>query len=287
MAKKTITVEGSDVTILLDNEQHDFFSITDIAKKFNQENPSVLIINWMRTKDTLEFLGVWEKLNNPHFNLIEFDKVKQEAGYNRFIISVGKWISTTNAIGMTTKSGRYGSGTYAHKDIALAFCYWLSPPFQLYVIREFQRLKEAEVKQNQQQIDWNLKRAFSKINYAIHTDAVKSYLIPQKIQDTKLAGLYYASEADLLNLALFGMTSKEWHEQNPSLKGNMRDYAPAEQLLVLANLENLNAEFIKMNMMKEDRLKKLNEIAIYQIELLVDLPSLKALKSGKINKIEE
>jgi hypothetical protein len=281
MAKKTITVEGNEIVLISDNTTEEYFSLTDIAKKFNEDSPADLIANWVRNKDTVEFLGVWEKLNNPNFNLVQFEEVKKEAGFNRFVISPTKWVSLTGAIGLTTKSGRYGGGTFAHKDLALAFCYWISPPFQLYVIREFQRLKEQEAKEQKDSLEWNIKRAFAKVNYLIHTDAVKNHLMPLKVQDTKFEGLYYASEADLLNMALFNMTAKEWREGNPDLKGNIRDYATAEQLLILANLENLNAEFIKMHIPKADRLAKLNDIAIYQMQLLVSMPNLSALNSDE------
>ena len=246
MAKKTIIVNGNEISLLSNQSDEEYFSLTDIAKKFNADLPADLIASWMRNKDTIEFLGVWEKLYNPNFNLVQLDEVKKEAGFNRFIISPSKWVQLTNATGIFTKFGRQGGGTYAHKDIALAFCYWISPPFQLYVIKEFQRLKKAETEQNKQLADWNLKRTLSKVNYLIHTDAIKNHLIPSKIKDTKFEGFTYASEADLLNLALFAVTAKEWREANPELKGNVRDHATAEQLLVLANLENLNAEFIRM-----------------------------------------
>jgi KilA-N domain len=251
MANRIIQVEGSDINIILNTKADDYFSLTDIAKRFNQDAPADLIASWMRNKDTIEFLGVWEKLYNANFNLVQLEEVKKEAGFNRFIISPTKWISITNAIGLVTKTGRYGGGTFAHKDIALAFCYWISPPFQLYIIKEFQRLKEKEAQEEKDVLEWNIKRTLSKVNYKIHSDAVKNHLIPLKIQDTKFESLYYASEADLLNVALFGMTAKEWRDANPVLKGNMRDNATTEQLLVLANLENLNAEFIKMGLKKK------------------------------------
>ena len=282
MAKKTIQVEGSDITIILPNAKtDDYFSITDIAKRFNVDAPADLISNWIRNKDTLEFLGVWEKLYNPDFNLVQFEEVKKEAGFNRFTISPTKWVALTGAIGLNTKSGRYGGGTFAHKDIAMAFCYWVSPPFQLYLIREFQKLKEQEAKEQKESLAWDIKRTLAKVNYKIHADAIRMHLIPDKIQSTQTESLYYASEADLLNLALFGKTAKEWREANPDLKGNMRDAATTEQLLVLANLENLNAEFIKMGFAKEERVTKLNDIAIYQMQLLVNMPALNILKKSE------
>ena len=278
MAKKTIlTVQDTDVSVLLGNEQ-DYFSLTDIAKRVNEENPAGIVINWLRLKDTIEFLGTWEILHNPSFNLIEFDKVKSEAGTNRFILSVSKWVDATGAVGIATKAGRYGGGTFAHKDIALAFCYWVSPTFQLYLIKEFQRLKDQEAKEHREALDWNLHRTLTKINYGVQTDAVKMYLVPPRLAGTKHAGVVYASEADVLNVALFGVTAKQWREANPDLKGNIRDYATTEQLLVLVNLENLNAHFIKERLAQDERLDRLNEIAIYQMELLSGSKALQGLK---------
>ena len=277
MAKKTIQVEGSEITFFTSKEQEDYISLTDIAKKVNPDLPADVISNWIRNKDTIEFLEVWEKLNNPNFNLVQLHEVKNEAGLNRFVISPTKWIERTNAIGLMTKSGRYGGGTFAHKDIALGFCYWVSPPFQLYVIKEFQRLKEVEAKENNESLEWNLRRTLSKVNYRVHSDAIKMHLIPPRLVGTKNEGIVYASEADVLNIALFGMTAKQWKEANPTLKGNIRDYATAEQLLVLVNLENLNAHFIKEKTNQADRLRKLNQVAIYQMELFEGTTSLKLL----------
>lgn len=273
---KIFTVQDTEVRIQ-NVGQEEYICLTDMAKKFNAENPSVLIINWMRTLDTLEFLKTWEVLNGTDFNHIEFDKIKNEAGTNRFTISVGKWTELTNAVGIVSKSGRYGSGTFAHQDIAIAFGYWLSPTFQLYLIKEFQRLQKEEKERLQLEADWNVKRMLSKINYRFHTDAIRHHLVPPKLENTKAEGLYFASEADLLNLAVFGITAKEWRDQNPNLKGNMRDNASTEQLLVLANLENLNAEFIRQNLDKEERLMRLNEIAIYQLHMLLKDPSVKLI----------
>jgi KilA-N domain len=280
MAKKTMIVEGEEINFFTQKEQ-DYISLTDIAKKVNAALPADVISNWIRNKDTIEFLEVWEKLNNPDFNLVQLHEVKNEAGHNRFVISPSKWIERTNAIGLITKAGRYGSGTFAHKDIALAFCYWVSPAFQLYVVREFQRLKEKEATEQKETLDWNLKRTLAKINYHVHTDAVKTYLLPPKVSATNFEGLYYANEADILNVALFGMTSKTWRETNPNLKGNIRDEASTEQLLVLSNLENLNAEFIKLGMDKQERLKRLNETAIHQMSLFADMNVTKSLGEGK------
>lgn len=230
---KTIQVDGIEIAVFSVRAEEDYFSLTDIARRVNPENPTMLIVNWMRLKDTIAFLGVWETLNNPSFNLIEFDRVKNEAGYNSFILSAGKWVSSTNAIGIVVKAGRYGGGTFAHRDIALGFCYWLSPPFQLYVLQEFQRLKKAEALERRDELDWSLRRTLAKVNYRIHTDTVKMHLIPPRLSVGGQEGIVYASEADLLNLALFGITARQWKTQNPNLPGNLRDYASAEQLLVL------------------------------------------------------
>lgn len=273
---KLLIVQDIEVRIL-NVGQDEYICLTDMAKKFNQENPSILIVNWMRTLDTLEFLKTWEVLNLTNFNHIEFDKIKNEAGTNRFTISVGKWVELTNAVGILSKSGRYGSGTFAHQDIAIAFGYWLSPSFQLYLIKEYQRLQKEEKERLQIETDWSVKRMLSKINYRFHTDAIRHHLVPPRVENTKAEGLYFASEADILNMAVFGITAKEWRDQNPNLKGNMRDNASTEQLLVLANLENLNAEFIHQGLSKEERLVRLNEIAIYQLQMLVGSPSIKLL----------
>lgn len=277
MAKKTVlTVQETEVSILTGAQ--DYFSLTDIAKRVNAENPGIIVINWLRLKDTIEFLGTWETLHNPDFNLIEFDKVRNEAGTNRFILSVTKWVDTTGAVGIQTKSGRYGGGTFAHKDLALAFCYWVSPTFQLYLIKEFQRLKDQEAIERKDGLDWNLKRTLAKVNYLFHTDAVKMHLVPPRIAGTQQAGVVYASEADMLNVALFGVTAKQWQVQNPDFRGNMRDYATTEQLLVLANLENLNAHLVKEGLAQDERLEKLNEVAIYQMAMLSGSKMLKGLE---------
>lgn len=278
-----ITVDGFEIRFHT-NKNEDYFSLTDIAKK-SSNRPEQVIQNWLRNRNTIEFLALWEKLNNPHFNHLEFEVVKEKTGLNSFAISVSDWASQTNAIGIYSKAGRYGGGTFAHKDIAFEFGSWISPSFKLLFIREFQRLKAIEVEQEKQSLDWAIKRTLSKINYKIHSDAIKNHLIPEKVQNTKFETLYYASEADLLNIALFGLTAKEWREANPNLKGNMRDNATTEQLLVLANLENLNAEFIKMNLSKEERLTKLNDVAIYQMQLLVNMPAIGLPKEDDDNML--
>ena len=276
---KIIIVQDTEIRFYNENDS-DFFSLTDIAKRFN-EKTGQLILNWLRVRNTVEFLGAWEFLHNKSFNVLNFEDIKSQTGAATFALSVNEWIEATGAIGIRAKTGRYG-GTFAHIDIAYEFLSYLNPTFKLYLIKEFKRLKNEDSKT----LNWEIKRTLSKVNYAIHTDAIKNNLIPLKVQDTKFEGLYYASEADLLNLALFGTTAKEWRENNPELKGNMRDYATAEQLLVLANLENLNAEFIKMKNSKEERLRKLNDIAIYQIQLLVG-NNLGLLKGNKTNALPE
>ena len=276
MAKKTLlVVDQSEIGMVVHNNQ-EYISLTDIAKKFGESR--IVIQNWMRARNTVHFLGVWETIHNPNFNRIEFDAFINESGTNAFSMSPSKWIEGTNAKGIISKAGKTGGGTFAHKDIALGFCYWISPPFQLYLIQEFQRLKEQEALENKEALDWNLKRTLAKVNYRIHTDAVKMHLIPPRLAGTKHEGVVYASQADILNLALFGVTAKQWREANPDLKGNIRDYATAEQLLVLVNLENLNAYFIKEGLAPDERLDKLNEVAIYQMQLLSDPKVLQGFK---------
>ncbi len=277
MAKRsTISVQGLDIR-LFSNNKEDYISLTDLAKRANSRT-EIIIQNWMRTRNTVEFLGVWEQLHNTSFNYIEFDVIRSKTGLSSFVLSISHWVEKTGAVGILAKAGRYG-GTYAHKDIALEFCSWLNPAFKLYVVKEFQRLKLEENKTKS--LDWDLKRTLAKVNYRIHTDAIKSHLIPFRIEKNHEAMLVYASEADLLNIALFSMTAKQWREQNPDVKGNIRDSATSEQLLVLANMENLNAEYIKEGLPKGERLKKLNQLAIYQMELLVELPSINALGKGE------
>lgn len=273
--KKKLSIQGIDIQIQSKKKQ-DYLSLTDIAKRFNTENPSMLITNWMRSRDTIEFLGVWEQMYNQDFNLIEFDKIRNEAGVNRFILSVSKWTKNTKAIGIQSKAGRYG-GTYAHIDIALGFCYWLSPAFQLYVLKEFQRLKTIEVNEMNDELDWSLKRTLSKINYTVHTDAIREKLIPQKIEAIK-SGLVYANEADILNIAVFGMTAKEWRLQHQGKNGNLRDNANQYQLLVLSNLEAVNAELIRIGLKSDERLEILNEAAIKQMTSLLSSPSISKLE---------
>lgn len=277
MAKETtINVQGIEVRILEKNKV-DYISLTDIAKNAS-ERTDIIISNWFRNRNTIEFLGLWEQMHNPNFNPIEFDGIRNKTGLNNFIITTNEWVNKVNAIGIEARAGRYG-GTYAHTDIAFEFCSWMSPVFKLYLIKEFQRIKAFEAEQKKESLDWNLKRTLAKVNYRVHTDAVKTYLIPPRLDKTKQEGIVYASEADLLNVALFGLTAKQWKEINPTLKSNIRDYATAEQLLVLVNLENLNAHFIKEGANQKDRLRKLNEVAIYQMELFADTSTLKLLKN--------
>jgi hypothetical protein len=233
--------------------------------------------NWLRNRNTTEFLGIWEQLNNPDFNPIEFDGIRKQAGLNSFILTAKRWIESTAAIGLISKPGRYG-GTYAHKDIAFEFASWVSVEFKLYLIKEFQRLKEDE--NRRLSLAWDLNRTLSKLNYRIHTDAVKANLIPAVVSAAQAASTY-ASEADLLNVALFGQTAKQWRDANPTLEGNMRDSASVQQLLVLANIESLNAEFIQMGLPQRERLQKLNAVAIRQMRSLTGSPALMRLASLK------
>ena len=258
MAK--IQVEGTDITII-GVKQDDYISLTDIAKHRSDE-PNSVIANWMRNRNTIEYLGFWETLYNPCFKPLEFEGFRKQAGLNAFTLSPQKWTTTTNAIGIICKSGRYG-GTFAHKDIAFKFAGWISVEFELYVAKEFQRLKAEE----QKQLGWTVKREFAKINYHIHTDAIKNNLIPPKVTAQQKA-IIYAEEAEILNVALFGITSKQWHENNPELQGNLRDYASISQLICLANLENINAIYIKEGIPQNERLIKLNQLAISQMQIL-------------------
>lgn len=271
--KKKIDVKGSSITILSQNEE-EYICITDIARYKNPDHTDDLIRNWLRNRNTIEFLGIWEQLSNPNFNSVEFDGIRTLAGLNSFAITPKQWIEKTNAIGITSKTGRYG-GTYAHSDIAFEFASWVSVEFKLYLIKELQRLKKDE---NQRlALDWQINRTLSKLNYHIHTDAIKTHIIPSLITPSQEV-LAYASEADLLNVALFGKTAKQWREANPTLDGNIRDYATVEQLLVLANLESMNAEFIAMGLPQKSRLKQLNEIAIRQLKILTTNQARKLLK---------
>ncbi len=262
---------------MLDTNEHDFISLTDIARHIN-ERTDVVITNWMRNRNTVEFLGVWEQLYNPDFNPIGFDGIRIRTGLNNFFLTVKQWIGETNAIGMQAKTGRYG-GTYAHKDIAFEFCSFVNPAFKLYLIKEFQRLKEDEAKINS--LEWNVKRIMAKASYPIHTEAVRQHLIPPKIVRTKMEGLYFANEADLLNVALFGITAKDWQLQNPEAKGNLRDHATHEQLLVLSLLQGLNAKLMEWGSDAQQRLELLNKAAIEWMEVVLNSDSLRELPGGQ------
>jgi len=262
MAK--ITVQNKEVAIVT-IENTDYISLTDIAKYKNANHADDVIKNWIRNRNTIELLGLWETINNPDFKPVEFDGFRKEAGLNSFVLTPKKWIESTNAIGIRSKSGRYG-GTFAHKDIAFEFATWISVEFKLYFIKEFQRLKEEQ----QKQLGWSAKRELSKINYHIHTDALKQNIIPEELTPSQTA-IIYASEADVLNVALFGITAKQWREQNPDLKGNIRDYASINELICLSNMENINAVFINEGIIQKDRLIKLNQIAIQQMSILQNI----------------
>ena len=271
---KKIDVNGISITVFYKNKE-DYISLTDIAKSKDGDSRAADIIkNWIRNRGTIEFIGTWETLHNPDFKVVEFDHFKMNAGLTSFVLSPGKWIANTDAIGIFVKSGRYG-GTYAHKDIAFEFCSAISPVFKLYLIKEFQRLKDEE----QKQLGWDIKRNLTKINYRIHTDAIKENLIPKSLSKSQIS-FVYASEADVLNMALFGKTAKQWREENPKEKGNIRDFANVSQLVCLVNLENLNAHFIKENINQKNRLQKLNTVAIEQMKLLTAefVASIKKLK---------
>lgn len=260
MAK--IQANGKDISIVTANNT-DLISITDIAKHRDADNPRFIIQNWLRNRNTLEFLGTWEKINNPDFKRIEFEAVKTQAGANSFVMTPKKWIETTNAIGLTSKSGRYG-GTYAYSDIAFEFASWISPEFKLYIIQDYQRLKKEEAYKNS--LDWQTNRFISKLNYSIHTDAIQQYLITPKLSPQQIE-YAYASEADLLNMALYGMTAKQWQEQHPEKQGNIRDHSSIEQLMVLNNLQTINAELLRKKLPSYERLAELNRIALKQQQI--------------------
>ena len=274
--KAIIEVQGRSIAVLNQNDQ-DYISLTDIARYRNSREPFAIINNWMRGRSTVEFLGLWEKLSNPGFKPLEFERFRNEAGSNYFVLSPQRWSEATQAIGITSKSGRYG-GTYAHRDIAFEFASWISSEFKLYLIKEFQRLKDDE--NRRLSLAWNLNRTLSKLNYRIHTDAVKAHLIPLEVTAAQ-AAITYANEADLPNVALFGQTAKQWRDANPKLEGNLRDHASIEQLLVLANIEGMNAEFIHLALPPGERLKRLNQIAIRQMQTLTAASTLALLSHVK------
>ena len=274
MAKKItiLKVKEQDISIFYKKDE-DYISLTDIARIKNIDEPKDVVKNWFRNRSTVEFLGLWERINNPNFKGVEFDPLFQEAGNNSFTLSPTKWIDTTNAIGILSKTGR-GGGTFAHKDIAFEFASWISAEFKLYLIKEFQRLKNDE--NDRLQLEWNLQRTLSKINYRIHTDSIKENIVPNLISKSQI-NFAYANEADLLNVALFGITAKQWKDANPNAKGNMRDDASIEQLVVLSNMESINALLIEQNLSQKDRLIQLNKVAIMQMKSLLPNNGLKSL----------
>ena len=275
--ESVIHADGVDIAVVTTvGKEEDYISLTDMARHKNPIAPKDVVKNWLRLRSTIDFLGLWEELNNPNFKGVEFDSFKSHAGENAFTVSPQQWVKATNAIGIVSKSGRYGGGTYAHKDIAFEFASWLSPEFKLYIIKDYQRLKEDEG--HRLALDWNVKRILAKANYRIHTDAIKMNLIPPELPRVQ-QGYVYADEADVLNVALFGKTAKQWKQENPGTKGNMRDFASIEQLLVLANLENINALLIEQGIPQQERLEKLHATALYQIETITDSKSARMLNT--------
>ena len=273
MSRKNREIEVLDTPVKVTRiEESDFISLTDIARHRDSERGDYIIQNWLRNRNTIEFLGIWEQLNNPAFNSIEFDGIRNQAGLNSFSLTPKRWITQTGAVGIVSKTGRYG-GTYAHKDIAFEFASWVSVEFKLYLIKEFQRLKEAE----RDQLGWDIRRNLARINYRIHTDAIKDNLVPPELTPQQMS-LVYATEADVLNMALFGMTAKQWRDANPDKTGNVRDYANGAQLVCLANMESLNAHFINEGIEQSERLARLNQVAIQQMNALLGEQSLRRLK---------
>jgi hypothetical protein len=278
MAKRT-TIKVKDTEIVLFHQNSDdYISLTDIAKYQNSSDPSFTVKNWLRRINTIDYIGLWEKLRNPSFNLVEFDQIKTEYGKNSFAMSPTQWIRRTNAVGIVAKGGRYSIGTFAHPDIAFEFASWISPEFRLYLVLEFERLKQAE--QEQKSLEWNLQRTLAKINYHIHTDAIKEHIIP-KVVNERQKTFTYANEADLLNVALFGLTAAEWRAKNPNSKGNVRDEATLEQLVVLSNMESINALLIRDGLAQAERLTRLNATAITQLKSLLEHSQIKKLNAGE------
>lgn len=274
MAKnKTINVKGTEITLFSEGT-NDFISLTDIARHKDLAHTDSIIQNWLRNRNTIELLGFWETMYNPNFKPLEFEGFRKQAGLNSFVMTPKKWIESTNAIGIISKSGRYG-GTFAHRDIAFEFASWISIEFKLYIIKEFQRLKKEE--SGRLKLDWNLQRTLAKVNYSIHTDAIKENLIPATLSKEKI-NFVYADEADMLNMALFGMTAKQWRETNPKAEGNIRDHATIEQLVVLSNMESINAVLIHQHLNQSERLLQLNKIAITQMKTLINSSAMKKLK---------
>jgi KilA-N domain len=274
--KTTLHVKGAAIAIYQDRSA-DYLSLNDIARGFStseedERNPDYFILNWLRLGNTVEFLGAWEQVHNPRFNPVGYDRIRLNLTSNAFRLSVKKWLEETDAIGITARAGRYG-GTFAHRDIALQFCYWLSPTFQIYLIKEFQKLQE----ERRETLQWDVRRMLTRVNYHLHAEAVRQNLVPVINWRTRQEGMYFASEADVLNLAVFGLTAAQWRAQNPDKQGNMRDYATHEQLIVLANLEAINAELIRDGLGQDERAVKLNEIAVYQMQVLTRLPTVRRL----------
>jgi len=276
MKNKKLLVQDTNISIK-QIDSIDFISLTDIARAKNSDEPKDVVKNWLRSRTTIEFLGLWETINNDNFKGVEFDSFKKQAGLNSFTLSPTKWIDATDAIGIVSKTGRYG-GTYAHKDIAFEFVSWISAEFKLFLIKEFQRLKEEEI--SNKSLEWDLSRSLSKINYKIHTDSIKKYIVP-KILNSKNINITYANEADVLNIALFGVTAKQWRDNNKNKKGNVRDYANVTQLIVLSNLESLNSLLIKQDISQHNRLIQLNQIAISQLKSLLNNKNIKRLTDVK------
>lgn len=270
--KETLHAKGIDISIYTTNFESEFISLTDIAKYRNEDDPRFVIQNWMRNRNTIEFLGVWEELHNPSFNRVQFEAVRNQAGLNRFVMTPSKWIEQMDAIGIVSKAGRYG-GTYAHSDIAMSFATWISPEFQLYIMKDYRRLKADE--NSRLSLNWNLNREISKLNYRIHTDAIKKNLIPPELTPAQIT-YTYANEADMLNVVLFGKTAKQWKDENADAKGNMRDLATLNQLLVLANLESYNAVLISQGKKQKERMELLRQLAVQQLRTLETI-SLNAL----------
>jgi len=275
MAKnKTINVKGTEIIILTEKNKDEYISLTGIARYRDAERSDYILQNWLRNRSTIEFVGLWEQFNNPNFNSIEFDGIKSQSGANSFSLTPKRWIEATNAIGIISKTGKYG-GTFAHRDIAFEFATWISAEFKFYFIREFQRLKEDE--NDRLKLEWNLQRTLAKVNYHIHTDAIKENLIPKELSKERM-NFIYASEADMLNVALFGMTAKEWRDTNPTVEGNIRDEATIEQLVVLSNMESINAVLIHQGLKQNERLSQLNKVAITQMKSLLANTTIKKIK---------
>ena len=275
--RDVLRAKGIEIGIYTEDFENEYISLTDIAKYRNEDDPRFVIQNWMRNRNTVEFLGVWETLHNPNFNRVQFEAVKSEAGLNRFVMTPTKWIEQMNAKGMTSKAGRYGGGTYAHSDIAMSFATWISPEFQLYIMKDYRRLKLDE--NSRLSLGWNLNRKITKLNYRIHTDAIKVNLIPPELTPEQIS-YKYASEADLLNVVLFGKTAKQWRSENKGKKGNVRDYATIQQLLVLANLESYNAILIGQGKSQSERMQLLRKMVIEQLQ------TLEKVSIGNLPKIE-